>query len=74
MPTSNVKVGNRIRLIAMPDDPNPIPVGTEGTVTKVTHIEFMGFTQVAVKWDNGSGLMLSMPPDVIQVLPSRQET
>ena len=28
----NYPVGTRIRLLAMPDDPNPIPAGTCGTV------------------------------------------
>jgi hypothetical protein len=31
-----VKPGDRIRLIAMPEDPDPIPAGSEGVVVAVT--------------------------------------
>lgn len=60
-------VGDRIRLIAMPDDPRPLHPGTEGGVTGITHVGQLddqnGFWQVQVKWDSGSHLMLSIPPD-----------
>ena len=29
------KVGDRIELVAMPNDPDPIPSGSKGTVTNV---------------------------------------
>lgn len=44
--------GDRVRLLAMPDDPDPIPYGSEGTV------EYADRLQVRVKWDNGRGLNL----------------
>ena len=60
------KVGDRIRLIHMPDDPDPIKPGATGTVTAVRPHDF-GFpspwTQIDVAWDNGRKLMLSVPPD-----------
>ena len=30
-----VEVGDRIKLVNMPDDPHPLEAGTEGTVTSV---------------------------------------
>jgi hypothetical protein len=60
-------VGRRIRLDAMPEDPDPVPPGTEGTVQMVTKLD--GWTQVLVDWDNGSKLALSIPPDRFTVLP-----
>ena len=61
------KPGDRIRLIAMPDDPNPIPPGTKGTVVGVEQIGSgrEKWFQVDVDWDNGRTLMLSVPPDEI---------
>ena len=63
-----IKSGDRIRLIAMPDDPHPIPPGTTGTVEKVQELHFgRGLeTQVHVKWDNGRTLSLIMPPDRVE--------
>ena len=42
-----VNVGDRIRLISMPDDPDPIPAGSEGVVVEVTEGPL---AQVEVKW------------------------
>lgn len=46
-------VGTRVKCISMPNDPQPIPQGTEGTVRGTN-----GFGQILVRWDNGSGLSL----------------
>lgn len=55
-------IGDRIELLAMPDDPDPIPVGTKGTVDYVSDpIHFRGeapWVQIGVKWDNGRTLAL----------------
>ena len=59
-----LKPGDRIRLISMTDDPDPIPTGTTGTVAGICPQS--GWTQVDVKWDNGRSLMLSIPPDVVE--------
>lgn len=53
-----LKPGDRIRLIEMVDDPNPVPVGTEGTVTFVTDLK-LGFYQIGVNWDNGNTLSMA---------------
>ena len=42
-----VKPGDHIRLIAMPDDPDPIPAGSEGVVVEVTPGPL---AQIVVKW------------------------
>ena len=60
------KIGDRIELRRMPEDPDPIPVGTRGTVTFVNDVG--EFVQYAVKWSNGRSLMLSCPPDEFIVL------
>lgn len=62
------KVGDRVKLVSMNDDPDPIPVGTKGTVTFVNDISFgtpEEFYQVGVDWDNGRMLMVITPPDRI---------
>jgi hypothetical protein len=50
----------------MPADPDPIPIGTLGTVQSV-HSHY-GWTQLEVDWDNGRRLMLSLPDDQIEIL------
>lgn len=41
--------GTRVQLDYMPDDPQPVPSGTKGTVMEVDDIG-----TVHTKWDNGS--------------------
>src|SRR4029077_10138961 len=55
--------GRRIRLIAMFDDPDPLPPGSLGTVEWVSEIADDHW-QIAVKWDNGRTLNLACPPDL----------
>ncbi|MCA9135588.1 MAG: DUF4314 domain-containing protein [Planctomycetales bacterium] len=64
--TCTLKTGDRIRLLSM-NDPDPIPVGTTGTVVGV-HPQ-SDWTQVDVDWDNGRSLMLSIPPDTVEKVP-----
>lgn len=59
---SPVAEGTRIRLISMPDDPDPIPYGTLGTV-----IGGNG-AQLSVKWDNGRSLHLLVGIDDYEVV------
>lgn len=43
-----VQKGDRIKMTGvMPNDPDPVPVGTEGTVTGVSH----DVGQIYVDWD-----------------------
>lgn len=65
-----MNIGDRIELLSMPDDPDPVPTGTQGTVESITRVPMRGksFTQVGVKWDNGRTLSLVMPPDRVKVV------
>ncbi len=65
------KVGDRIRLIIpMQDDPDPVPAGTEGTVTFASPVTMIRtiYVQVGVKWDNGRTLGLVCPPDMYAII------
>lgn len=65
----HVSPGDRIRLLSMGDDPQPIAPGALGTVNKV---ECFGVrTQnecwiITVRWDNGRGLNLVYPQDTFE--------
>lgn len=63
-------VGKRIKLTAMPEEPNPLPIGSEGTIVSVSRIcmDAKPWWQIVVKWDNGSPLMLCVPPDRYQLI------
>ncbi len=63
--------GDRIRLLEMRDDPNPVPTGEIGTVVGVFSHGTGKDTwhQVEVAWDNGRSLMLTLPPDCFEILP-----
>ena len=61
-----LKLGDRIRLISMPLDPDPIPVGSLGTVLRVhAHGDW---SLVEVAWDNGRTLMLTVPDDCVAII------
>ncbi len=63
---AGIKAGDCIRLIQMVDDPDPIPVGTIGTVTEI-HIH-SDWTQIEVSWENGRMLMLVSPSDKFEII------
>ena len=63
---AGLKVGDRIRLIHMVDDPDPVPDGTLGTVSEIYYYNV--WTQVSVSWDNGRNLMLASPPDKFEII------
>jgi len=60
MAASNLpSVGDRVRTTGyQPNDPAPLPVGSEGTVTAIHTFSDGRWTQISVAWDNGRGLML----------------
>ena len=55
-------VGTRIRLLKMADDPCPVPVGTEGTVTGVDNE-----ASLLVEWDNGRSLSVIHLVDRVEI-------
>lgn len=63
---SPVEPGTRIRLLAMPDDPDPIPIGTCGTVK-----EGSNGAQIKVEWDIPRSLSLAVGVDEYEVLEER---
>jgi len=62
----SLKTGDRVRLISMPNDPDPLPVGSLGVVLRV--IAHSDWQQVEVAWDNGRKLMLTLPEDCVELL------
>ena len=64
-----VRPGTRIRLIVMPDDPDPIPPGLEGVVVEVTEGPL---AQIIVNWENGRSLALVPGVDMYEVLESAE--
>lgn len=64
--TNNFKPGDRVRLLSMVDDPDPISAGMAGTVLKP--YPQRDLLQLDVAWDNGRSLMLCIPPDRVEHL------
>jgi hypothetical protein len=68
--TRTPRRGDRIRLVAMLDDPDPIRPGQIGTVIGVSR-QGCGrdaWHQIDVAWDNGRRLMLVWPPDDFEII------
>ena len=59
-----LQAGDRVRLVSMTGDPDPIPAGETGTVIGV--YPHGSWTQLDVDWDTGRSLMLSIPPDQVE--------
>lgn len=64
--TEPLKPGDRVRLIAMPHDPDPIPAGSLGTVRAIWDHD--DWSQIDVVWDNGRQLMLCLPEDSVALV------
>lgn len=61
------KIGDRVRMTGvMPDDPDPLAIGDEGTVTELGD-PAGGRRQIFVDWDNGRALIL-LETDPFEVL------
>ena len=57
--------GDRVQITGvMPDDPDPLPVGTTGTVVRLLD----SGRQADVDWDNGRGLLLLVDVDPYRVI------
>ena len=72
--TRTPRPGDRIRLVAMADDPDPIMPGQTGTVTGVAQhgCDESTWHQIDVAWDNGRTLMLVCPPDIFEIVDSEE--
>lgn len=60
--------GDRVRLVSMFDDPDPITPGSEGVVVHTAELNFRDEPpqeHVSVVWDNGRRLACLIPPDVL---------
>ncbi len=68
---TSVQKGDRVKMIHMPDDPDPIPAGSTGTVTGVTAGPL---GQVTVDWDSGRSLSLVPGVDRFEVIEPAAET
>jgi len=72
--TTIPRPGDRIRLLAMHDDPDPIPAGQVGTVVGVArHGGKDAWDQIDVAWDNGRTLMLVSPPDQFEIVEQQTD-
>jgi hypothetical protein len=69
--TTTIRGGDRIKLIAMADDPDPVPAGSTGTVESVTDGPL---GQVWVRWDSGRSLALVPGVDRFEVIERGPET
>ena len=70
--TTQFSVGDRIECDSMTDDPDPIPRGTRGTVTRAS-VHDLGDGErehFTVRWDTGRTLHLVVPPDSAHRIPS----
>lgn len=62
-----VKPGDRIEMVNMPDDPDPIPRGARGTVTHVSDLS-MQIPQISVEWDSGRSLNVLVGIDLFKIV------
>jgi len=65
-------VGDRIRLIEMNDDPDPVPSGTEGVI--IGFCDSRGLEQIVVKWDSGRSLNLLPGTDRFRIVTPYDDT
>jgi len=61
------KEGDIIELISMPNDPDPVPSGSRGTVV-MDPVWVQDSWQICVKWEVKRSLNLCSPPDTFRVL------
>lgn len=67
---SEIGTGDRVRLVRMPDDPDPVPVGTCGVVRGVYEVRAGHGTFLAydIDWDVDRTLAVVVPPDELEVV------
>ena len=74
--TTTPRAGDRVLLVAMHDDPDPIQSGQMGTVVSVSRHGSGkdAWQQIDVTWDNGRTLMLVSPPDRFEIVRDEPST
>jgi len=66
MKAVKIRPGDRLSLIAMPNDPDPIPAGSEGVVVEVTEGPL---AQIVVEWIGlNRSLALILGVDVFEII------
>ena len=60
-------VGDRVRVVGQMDDPDPLPIGLEGTVTYVTPAGWL-HQQYQVNWDGSRRTLMLLPHDPFVIL------
>jgi len=64
-------IGKRIKLINMPNDPQPIESGSWGTIVK--HSKVMSDDILSVRWDNGRTLNVLYGVDEFAIFDTETE-
>jgi len=68
-----VALDDRVRIAGtMANDPDPLPIGAEGTVDWVNTWTSPLSEQIGAAWDNGRSLLL-LPTDPFEVIGLREE-
>lgn len=65
------RVGDRVRLTGVMDDPDPIPVGSEGTVDWVNTWTDVLTRQFSVDWDGSSRKLMLLDCDPYRIVGRR---
>ena len=60
--------GDRIKMILMKDDPNPIEPGTTGTVIEIRSMRIFDEDHLITKWDDGRSLNVILGYDIVEVI------
>lgn len=67
-------VGDRVQIVGMMQDPNPLPVGLQGTVNWVNAWTSELTRQFGVRWDNGRSLgLIDIDPYTIITKDNEEE-
>lgn len=66
-----MKVGDRIKLVSMADDPDPIEAGATGTIDWLGEPN-MPHQQIGVEWDNGRSLILINGVDKFRIITGEE--
>lgn len=62
-------IGQRVELVRMDNDPNPVPIGSRGVIVAISESGDSRYhTHVGVKWDNGRSLSVLLPLDEIRLV------